>query len=235
MDINCDLDEGIGKDDQIMPFITSCNIACGIHAGNLNTMRSTVLLAKKHNVKVGAHPSFNDRENFGRKEMFIPKNILRSQIINQIISLKEITDNERVELHHVKPHGALYNMASKYNEIAMAVIEAVQHVDKTLLLYVPYGSLIARKAREAQVPYYYEAFADRIYDNNLNLVPRIEKNAMIENPDIVFERVQQMIEKRTIISNSGKVLKIKVDTICVHGDNPNATEIVKKIFVLLNN
>lgn len=229
MDINCDLGEGIGNDDQIMPFISSCNIACGVHAGNLNMMRSTVLLAKKYNVKVGAHPSFNDRENFGRKEMFIPKNILRSQIINQIISLKEITDNEGIELNHLKPHGALYNMASKYNEIAMAVIESVQHFDKELLLYVPYGSLIARKAREANVPVLYEAFADRTYDNNLNLVPRTEKGAIIDDLDIVFERVQQMIEKGTVISNTGKEIKIKVDTICVHGDNPNATEIVKKL------
>lgn len=229
MDINCDLGEGIGNDDQIMPFISSCNIACGVHAGNLNMMRSTVLLAKKYNVKVGAHPSFNDRENFGRKEMFIPKNILRSQIINQIISLKEITDNEGIELNHLKPHGALYNMASKYNEIAMAVIESVQHFDKELLLYVPYGSLIARKAREANVPVLYEAFADRTYDNNLNLVPRTEKGAFINDLDIVFERVQQMIEKGTVISNTGKEIKIKVDTICVHGDNPNATEIVKKL------
>ena len=229
MDINCDLGEGIGNDDQIMPFISSCNIACGVHAGNLNMMRSTVLLAKKYNVKVGAHPSFNDRENFGRKQMFIPKNILRSQIINQIISLKEITDNEGIELNHLKPHGALYNMASKYNEIAMAVIEAVQHFDKELLLYVPYGSLIARKAREANVPVLYEAFADRTYDNNLNLVPRTEKGAIIDDLDIVFERVQQMIEKGTVISNTGKEIKIKVDTICVHGDNPNATEIVKKL------
>ncbi len=235
MDINCDLGEGIGNDDQIMPFISSCNIACGVHAGNLNMMRSTVLLAKKYNVKVGAHPSFNDRENFGRKEMFIPKNILRSQIINQIISLKEITDNEGIELNHLKPHGALYNMASKYNEIAMAVIESVQHFDKELLLYVPYGSLIARKAREANVPVLYEAFADRTYDNNLNLVPRTEKGAIIDDLDIVFERVQQMIEKGTVISNTAKEIKIKVDTICVHGDNPNATEIVKKLFKLSKN
>ncbi len=229
MDINCDLGEGIGNDDQIMPFIGSCNIACGIHAGSLNSMKTTVLLAKKYNVKIGAHPSFPDRENFGRKEMFIPKSTLKSKIINQIISLKEITDNEGIKLHHVKPHGALYNMASKYNEIAMAVIEAVQQVDKKLVLYVPYASLIARKAREAQVPILYEAFADRLYDNNLNLIPRTETDAIIENSDKILERVNQMIEKGIVISNSGKAIKIKVDTICVHGDNPNAIEIVKKL------
>ncbi|MEN8125507.1 MAG: 5-oxoprolinase subunit PxpA [Bacteroidota bacterium] len=229
MDINCDLGEGIGNDQQIMPFISSCNIACGVHAGSLSTMKTTVLLAKKHKVKVGAHPSFPDRENFGRTEMFIPKDILRSQIINQISSLKEITDNEGVRLHHVKPHGALYNMATKYNEVAMAIIEAIQYIDKKLILYVPYGSLIARKAKELMAPIFFEAFADRSYDNFLNLVSRTENDAIIVNSDKIFERVQQMIEKGTVISNSGKTIKIKADTICVHGDNPNAFEIVKKL------
>lgn len=235
MDINCDLGEGIGNDEQIMPFISSCNIACGIHAGNLNTMKSTVILAKKHKVKVGAHPSFHDRENFGRKEMFIPKDILKSQIINQIISLKEVADNEGVKLHHVKPHGALYNMASKYNEVAMAIIEAVQYIDKKLIIYVPYGSLLAYKVRESQVPYFYEAFADRNYDDNLNLVSRTEKYALIGNSEEVVNNVKQIINKGTVITNSGKTIAIKADTICVHGDHPNAIEIVRKLSELLKN
>ena len=235
MDINCDLGEGISNDEKIMPYISSCNIACGVHAGNRNTMKSTVLLAKKHRVKIGAHPSFSDRENFGRKEMFLPKSTLKSQIINQIAALNEIAKKEGLKLHHVKPHGALYTMAAKFNDVAMAVIEAVQFFDEKLILYVPYDSLIARKAREFRVPYFYEAFADRSYNDDLSLVLRDEPDALIENPTRINERVQQMIENGTVVSINGKKIRIKADTICVHGDNPNVIEIVENLSKLIKN
>jgi len=227
MDINCDLGEGLSNDAQIMPFISSCNIACGAHAGNLSIMKSTVILAKNHNVKIGAHPSFSDRDNFGRKEMFIPKSILKSQIINQITSLKQIAEKEGVKLHHVKPHGALYNMAAKFNDVAMAVIEAVAYFDEDLVLYVPFRSLIARKLREKNMPFYYESFADRTYNDDLSLVSRDEPDYLIENSNRILKRVKQLIDSETIITNSGKIIKIRSNTICVHGDNPNVVEIVK--------
>ncbi len=233
MDINCDLGEGFGHDEQIMPFISSCNISCGIHAGSVTEMVNTVLLAKKYHVKIGAHPSFYDRENFGRKEIFIPKDTLKSQIINQIASLNEITKKEGVTLHHVKPHGALYNMAAKFNDVAMAVIEAVQFFDENLILYVPYGSLIAYKARKLKVPYFNEAFADRSYNNDLTLVSRDEPEAIIENSDRIIERVRMMMDDGTIVSYSDRLKTIKIDTICVHGDNPNIVEIVKELFQLM--
>jgi UPF0271 protein len=229
MDINCDLGEGIGKDEQIMPFISSCNIACGVHAGNSSIMKSTVVLAKINDVKIGAHPSFLDRENFGRKEMFLPKDILKSQIINQIASLNEIVKREGVKLHHVKPHGALYNMAAKYNDIAMAVIEAVQFFDEDLILYVPYGSLIAYKARKFKIPYYNEVFADRNYNDDLTLVSRDEPEAVIENASRINQRVLQLINEGTIVSLNGRIKTMKVDSVCVHGDNPNAVNIVKDL------
>ncbi len=235
MDINCDLGEGLNNDEQIMPFISSCNIACGAHAGNLSIMRSTVLLAKKHDVKIGAHPSFSDRENFGRKEMFIPKAILKSKIINQISALKEITENEGVTLHHVKPHGALYNMAAKFNDVAMAVIEAVEHFDEDLILYVPYRSLIARKLRERNMPFFYESFADRTYNDDLSLVSRDESDSLIENVDRISKRVKQLIDLGTVNTINGKIVQIKSDTICIHGDNPNIVKIAKALSKSINN
>ena len=235
MDINCDLGEGMSNDEKIMPYISSCNIACGVHSGNRNTMKSTVLLAKKYGVKIGAHPSFPDRENFGRKEMFLPKSTLKSQIINQIAALNEIAKKEGVKLHHVKPHGALYNMAAKFNDVAMAVIEAVQFFDEKLILYVPYDSLVARKAREFKVPYFYEAFADRSYNDDLSLVSRDEPDALIENPIRITETVQQVLENNTITSINGRKIKIKADTVCVHGDNPNVIEIVEILSQLIKN
>ena len=227
MDINCDLGEGLSNDAQIMPYISSCNIACGVHAGSLNIMKSTVLLAKNYNVKIGAHPSFSDRDNFGRKEMFLPKSILKPQIINQIASLKQIAEKEGVKLHHVKPHGALYNMAAKFNDVAMAVIEAVSFFEEDLILYVPFQSLIARKLREKNMPFYYESFADRTYNDDLSLVSRDDPDYLIENSNRILKRVKQLINSETIITNSGKTIKIKSNTICVHGDNPNVVEIVK--------
>ncbi len=235
MDINCDLGEGIGKDEQIMPFISSCNIACGIHAGNVSMMKSTVQLAKKNNVQIGAHPSFSDRENFGRIEMFIPKNILRSQIINQIASLNEIAKKEGAKLHHVKPHGALYNMAAKFNDVAMAVIEAIQFFDENLILYVPYGSLIAYKARKFKISYYNEVFADRNYNDDLTLVSREEPEAIIENPSRINERILRIINEGTIVSLNGKIISMKADTFCVHGDNPNVVKIVKDLAKVTQN
>ena len=134
MDINCDLGEGLANDVQIMPYITSCNIACGGHAGSVEIMKETVLLAKKNRVKIGAHPSFIDMENFGRKELFLPNEFLRNQIISQVKILKEVSDKEGIRLHHVKLHGALYNMAAKFNDVAEAVIEAVRFFEDSLIL-----------------------------------------------------------------------------------------------------
>jgi len=229
MDINCDLGEGIGNDEQIMPFIGSCNIACGVHAGSRELMKKTVQLAIKNNVKIGAHPSFNDRENFGRKEIFLPKDILKSQIINQIASLNEIVKEQGVKLHHVKPHGALYNMAAKNTEVAMAVIESVQFFNEDLILYVPYGSLIAYKAKKFKIPFYNEVFADRNYNDDLTLVSRDHAEAVIEDAIKIGDRISQLIKYETIISINGKIKTMHADTVCVHGDNPNVKQIVKDL------
>lgn len=234
MDLNCDLGEGIGKDNQIMPYIGSCNIACGMHAGNNQTMLSTVLLAKKHGVKIGAHPSFPDRENFGREEMFIPRTQLKNVIIKQISLLEDICKKEGMTLHHVKPHGALYNMAVNYNQVAMAIIEAIVHFDDKLILYAPYGSLISRKAKDFKIPVFYEAFVDRNYNDDLTLISRNEQDSLLDDTKIINNRVLQILEREEIVTKNGKTVKLKVDTICVHGDNANVVEIVKNISELIN-
>jgi len=233
MDINCDLGEGLSNDAQIMPFITSCNIACGAHAGNKNLMTTTVLLAKKNHVKIGAHPSFIDRANFGRIEMNVSSEILTQQIIKQISLLKEISEENGVELHHVKPHGALYNMAAKNKEVALSVIEAVKSFDEELIMYVPYRSLIADELKHRNMPFYYESFADREYLDDLTLMSRKDDRATIKNPQRVLERAKQLINLGTIKTFRGNNIKIKSDTICIHGDNPNAVAIVKSLSELI--
>ena len=233
MDINCDLGEGLKNDAQIMPYISSCNIACGAHAGDKKLMKTTVLLAKEYKVKIGAHPSFADRENFGRKEMYVPKDLLKEQIVDQIKLLKEITEKNGEVLHHVKPHGALYNMAAKNRDIAKTVIEAVQSIDKDLILYIPFGSVIAKELLNRNHPFYYESFADRVYLDDLTLMLRKETGSVIENPQRVLKRVKQLINLGTIKTFQGNNIKIESDTVCVHGDNPNAVQIVKSLSTLI--
>lgn len=232
MDINCDLGEGIGNDERIIPFINSCNIACGGHAGDAFSMKTTVLLAKEFGLKVGAHPSFPDRENFGRKIMQLSNQELRLELMRQINNLNQIAKNENVTLHHIKPHGALYNLAAVNDDIAEVIVDVIRTFNENLILYVPYQSVIAKKAKAMRIPYFYEAFADRNYENNLTLVARDLPNAVISDASIVVKRVKRMFEEQTVLSIHNKKIKIKVDTVCVHSDNPNAIEIVKTLYNL---
>ncbi len=151
MDINCDLGEGIGNDEAIMPYLGSCNIACGGHAGDSESMKTAVLLARKHDVKIGAHPSFLDPVNFGRKEMNVPSELLKRQLTDQIFELKEIASSFGMSLHHVKPHGALYNLAAKSVETAELIIDIMQDLEDTIYLYVPFNSVIESLAEKRGV------------------------------------------------------------------------------------
>ena len=232
MDINCDLGEGIGTDADLMPYLSSCNIACGGHAGDRETMLSTMRLAKEHDVKIGAHPSFEDRPNFGRKEMYVPPERLRSQLIHQIAELGALARLEDMEIHHVKPHGALYNMAARSSDLARLIVNVLGFFNEDLVLYVPFGSHMERKAKEAGIPYAVEAFADRNYDDSFGLVPRIEPEAVIKDPVKIRERVERMIRKGEVVSVSGKVRHVEIDTICIHGDNPSAVEIARELALL---
>jgi UPF0271 protein len=233
MDINCDLGEGMENDAQIMPFLSSCNIACGGHSGDAGTMKNTVLLSKKYGVKVGAHPSFPDRKNFGRKKMDLPMDVLRNSLIKQISNLKQVAKNEGVVIHHIKPHGALYNLAFDNEEIAEVLIEVMQFFDKNWFLYVPLGSIIAQKAMAENIPFKYEAFAERNYNDDLTLVDRNQPNAILYDISEISKRVQLMFEKKVVLSINKKIIPYQADTICVHGDHPNAIQIAKTLSNLI--
>jgi UPF0271 protein len=233
-DINVDVGEGIGNEEQLMPFISSCNIACGGHAGDYETMRAVVDLAKKHRVKIGAHPSFPDEENFGRKIMKMPCVALYTTIKNQIKDLIQVLNENGLQLHHVKPHGALYNLAAVDIKVANVIIEVMKSLMTGAKLYVPYQSVIANLALQHNIPVTYEAFADRNYNDDLTLVSRSKKNALIYNSEDLFKHVFSMITSDKVKTISGELVAIKADTFCVHGDNPKAVNLIIDLYQRLN-
>ncbi|WJJ95254.1 5-oxoprolinase subunit PxpA [Algibacter luteus] len=233
LDINADIGEGIGNEHLIMPYISSCNIACGGHAGDEATMKEVVLLAKKHQVKIGAHPSFPDKVNFGRKIMNMPCVTLYASIKTQIKSLLAILNEAHLPLHHVKLHGALYNQAAIDNKTANTVIEVMKSLMLPAKLYVPYNSVIAKLAIEQDIPIMYEAFADRNYNDDLTLVSRDEPNALIEDSDKMFNHVFEMFSTKKVKTVTGNYKTIKAETFCVHGDHPNAPKLIKNLSVRL--
>lgn len=234
IDINVDVGEGIGNESQLMPFISSCNIACGGHAGDFETMTHVVQLAKKHNVKIGAHPSFPDRENFGRAVVEMPCVALYTAIKNQIKGLVSVLEDAHLQLHHVKLHGALYNLAAVDEKTANVIIEVMKGLMLRAKLYVPYKSVIAELAIENNIPIMYEAFADRHYNDDLTLVARSEKNAIIDNSDSMFEHVYTLISTGKIRTISNNLQSLKAETFCVHGDHPNAVTLITDLAARLD-
>ncbi len=230
IDINADLGEGIGNEAQLMPFISSCNIACGGHAGSLEIIKEVVALAKKHEVKIGAHPSFPDRENFGRIDMDMSCADLYTSLKQQISVLLRALSNASLNLHHIKPHGALYNKAAKDEKTALVIIEVVKSMPLPVKLYAPYNSVIANCALAESIPVCFEGFADRHYNDDLSLVSRKESYAIIEDSKEVFEHVFRMISQQKIMTKNRIEASIKVDTICVHGDTPNSVNIARNLY-----
>ncbi|WP_396600858.1 5-oxoprolinase subunit PxpA [Algibacter sp. R77976] len=229
IDINADLGEGIGNEHQLMPYISSCNIACGGHAGDAETMKKVVELAKKYQVKIGAHPSFPDKENFGRKVMDMSCVALFTSIKSQIKDLLAILNEAHLPLHHVKLHGALYNLAATNKKTATTIIEVMTCLMLPAKLYVPYNSVIAKLALEQNIPILYEAFADRNYNDDLTLVSRTEPNAIIQDSNLVFNHVYGMFSTKKVKTVNGNYKTIKADTFCIHGDNPEAVSLVKTL------
>lgn len=229
IDINVDVGEGIGNESQLMPYIASCNIACGGHAGDFNTMQDVVNLAQQHRVKIGAHPSFPDKENFGRQPIDMSCAALFSSIKNQIDDLIKVLSRENALLHHIKPHGTLYNLAAVDERIANVIIEVMKSIALPIKLYVPYKSVIADLALKENIQMTYEAFADRNYNNDLTLVSREETNAIIDDFDLVFEHVFRMISDQKVKTIQGTEIEIKAETFCVHGDHPNAVILIKNL------
>lgn len=229
IDINCDVGEGEGIDQFLMPYISSCNIACGGHFGNVNTIDKTIQLAIENQVKIGAHPSFPDKENFGRKLMNISDEELKESINSQLNLFKERMSLVGAKLHHIKPHGALYNAIAVNEKLAVFFANLVKPYLKEAYLYVPYNSVIAKVALKKNITIKYEAFADRNYNDDLTLVSRTKNNALLIDENEVLNHILHMIKYQNVKTISDLEIPIKADTFCVHGDTKNAIEIVKFI------
>lgn len=230
IDINCDLGEGMPNDAELMPLITSCNIACGGHAGDQESMEKTVELALKHHVNIGAHPSYPDRENFGRAMLEISPKDLRISLREQIDALKAVVENKGSQLSHIKLHGALYNQAAKDEELSDLIIQLVQKHYPGIKLFAPSYSLLAKKAADQGLIVAQEAFADRRYNSDLTLVSRKASNAIINEADEAVKQVRSIVEQHVITTVSGQAKTLKADTVCIHGDHPKAISIAKEIF-----
>ena len=227
IDINCDLGEGLDNEHIIMPLISSCNISCGAHAGSIEIMDKVIQLAVKHKVKIGAHPSFPDRKNFVRKVLDISNSDLQKSLEDQLSIFKDRALLQNATIHHVKPHGALYNLIAVNREKASIVIAAIQHVFEAVKLYVPYQSRIEEVAVQSGLEIVYEAFADRMYNEDLSLVSRTFSNALIEDKIEVLKQVQKISNKQLVTTVNFHEKKIKASTFCVHGDTKNAIEILE--------
>ncbi|MES2003867.1 MAG: 5-oxoprolinase subunit PxpA [Bacteroidota bacterium] len=233
IDLNCDMGEGFATDAAIMPFISSANIACGYHAGDDDTMRQTVALASAHHVAIGAHPGFADKPNFGRTEMQLPLNEVFDLVAEQVHRLQNIAHENGAKLHHVKPHGALYNMSARDALLADTIAKAVYQVDQTLVLFGLSGSYSISEAKNTGLSTASEVFADRSYQPDGSLTPRSKPGAMIESEEASMEQVLRMIEQKTVIALDGEALPIQAETICIHGDGKQAVQFAKYIFLTL--
>jgi UPF0271 protein len=229
IDINCDMGEGIGNDEAIMPFISSANIACGYHAGDEETIKQTIEFAIKNNIVIGAHPSFPDRKNFGRTDMHLPADEIYDLVFLQLRTIDKIVKRKNEKLHHVKPHGALYNMSAKDPQIAKTIAQAVKDFDDELILFGLSGSQSIEQAKLINLKTANEVFADRTYQDDGSLTPRSKANALIEDLDKSVHQTLQMIKEKTVTSVNGKTILINADTICIHGDGKNAVDFVRMI------
>ena len=234
VNINCDLGESskfcsTENDPLLLKIVNSANIACGYHAGDKQTMEKTIKISKENGVSIGAHPSFNDPENFGRKRLNLPSGEISKLIIDQINILSNIATNSGTKVTHVKPHGALNNMACEDYELAKIISESIIQVNKDLIFLVPTGSQMEKVGKKLGMKTATEIFADRNYEDNGNLVSRSKKNALITDPEIAKKHVIKMVENQALNCLSGKQIPCEIDSICVHGDGKSAVSTAKEI------
>lgn len=229
VDLNVDLAEGCGNDEALLALVTSANVACGLHAGDFNEMRKAIRWAKQHQVRVGAHPSFPDRENFGRTEMQLPDDELVACLGYQLGAMKALCDQEQVALTYVKPHGALYNQAARDPHLARLIATTVKQFDPNLKLMGLSGSLMLDVAEQVGLVTISEVFADRHYLASGALVPRSRNDALVENDEEAIAQVLQMVLEGTVPSVDGGDIPIKAESICLHGDGKHAIEFAQKI------
>lgn len=239
IDLNADVGESfgayaLGADAALMPVITSANVACGFHAGDPGVMRETVTLAREHGVAIGAHPGFADLAGFGRREMGLTPREVEDLVVYQIGALAGVAAAHGLVLQHVKPHGALYNMAARDAALADAIARAVASVDRSLVLFGLPASQLIGAARRRGLRAACEAFADRAYEADGSLVPRSQPGAVIHDPRVVVARAVEMARDRTVAARDGTRVALQVDTICVHGDTPDAAHLASEIRKALN-
>jgi UPF0271 protein len=233
VDLNADLGEGSGHDSELFELISSANIATGFHAGDSDTMHAAISAASKRGVAVGAHPSFFDRENFGRKELAVPKEEVFDAVAYQLGIFQAIASALNVRPNHVKPHGALYNMAVRDAKLADAIARAIESVDPTLILFAPDKSELARAGEAHGLQIAREIFADRNYLNDGWLVPRTRPDALLHDPKEAAQRVQRMLREGKVRSVQGCDVDVRGETICVHGDTPGAVEFARELRIQL--
>ena len=229
ININCDLGEGLNNENVIMPLINSCNIACGGHAGDSQSMIECVEISIKNDVEIGAHPSYPDKESFGRKKIDISRSDLYYSLIDQIETLNSIAISYGKKLHHIKAHGALYNEMFSDKDLSDFYLDTIIGYKEECYIYIPYNSEIEKSALEKGFKVMYEAFGDRAYNDNLSLVSRNEKGALINDPKSVINQIASIIDSKKIKSINGVYKSIKADTICIHSDTDNSIEILKEI------
>lgn len=234
VDLNADLGESygawkIGADAELLPLITSANVACGFHAGDPQVIAQTVALAKRFGVKVGAHPGYPDRQGFGRRAMALSPVEIRADLLYQIGALGAFCRAEGVPLHHVKPHGALYNRAEVDAAAAEAIAEAVWAFDSGLVLYAPPGSQLQRAGEARGLKVWCEVFADRGYRADGTLVPRGEPCALHTDPAVAEAQVMQMLTEGTVTAVTGERVRVRAETVCLHGDGAHAIAFARRL------
>ncbi len=222
IDFNCDLGEGCGNDPAIVPLISSASIACGGHAGDAATMRQAVALCLQHDVAIGAHPSFEDRANFGRREMSLTPADVYTLVTGQVEALVSVCGGLGAQLRHVKPHGALYNLAARERPIADAIASATLACHPSLVLYALSGSCLADAGRAMGLQVADEAFAERRYDSNGRLAARGTADAVIEDLDTALAQVRMLLREGCVVARDGTRVRLRADTLCLHGDRPDA-------------
>ena len=233
IDINCDMGEGMLNDASLMPFISSANISCGYHAGNEDTIKRTIELALEHHVAIGAHPSYNDRANFGRVSQFIALVELAELISDQIYLFEKITNQMGCKIHHIKLHGALYNDCAKDVLSSKIVAQTIQAIDPSMMLYGLSGSHAIKEAKAIGLRSVQEVFADRTYQANGQLTPRYLDHALITDPNESAQQVLSMVLDQEIKTHDGTMIAVNAETVCIHGDHPEAIEIAKHLFTTL--
>jgi len=234
ININCDLGEkskhhSNHNDPKLLDIVNSANVACGYHAGDDQSMNEVVEISKKNQVSIGAHPSFNDPENFGRKRMNLNPSEIRKLIIDQYVILQNIASNHGENVTHIKPHGALNNMACEDIELATIIAKAVYEIDKNLIYLVPTGSKMELTAKKLNMNIACEIFADRNYEDDGNLVSRAKPHALITDPEEAKKHVLTMVKNQAINCHSGKQIPCEIDSVCIHGDNESSLSTAKSI------